>query len=103
MLLSDVPASLDWTAIGLAVVSVLMGGVLVLAGYVWNRTVKQMEDQHSNAVKLMDQVQASALGAIAEFRQQNREEHQTFINQLGAVERDVAYLKGRTEAGGKKS
>ena len=103
MSLSDVPASLDWTAIGLAVVSVLMGGVLVLAGYVWNRTVKQMEDQHSNAVKLMDQVQASALGAIAEFRQQNREEHQTFINQLGAVERDVAYLKGRAEAGGKKS
>lgn len=102
MKMSDLPASLDWTAIGLAVVSVLMGAVIVLAGYVWNRTVKQMEDQHATAVMLMDNVQKSALGAIAEFRQQNREEHQNFVNQLGAVEKDVAYLKGQAD-GNKKS
>lgn len=99
MIPTEISDSLDWTAIGLAVVSVLMGGVLTLAGYVWNRTVKQMESQHTTALELMNKVQASALGAISEFRQQNREEHQTFINQLGAVEKDVAYLKGKADGG----
>lgn len=102
MKLSDIHASLDWTAIGLAVMGVLMGGVITLAGYIWSRTVKQMENQHANALKIMDQIRQSALGAIAEFRQQNREEHQTFINQIGAVERDVAYLKGKAD-GNKKA
>lgn len=95
-----VNASLDTTAILLAVAGTLLGGLIVVAGYVWKRTVKAMEDQHASAIAMVNQVQEAAMTAIKEFREQNRHEHEAFESRFRAVEHDLAFMKGR-EAGEK--
>lgn len=73
-------AELNWTAIIMGINSFLITIVLVLGGYIWRK----------------------ALTDLDEFRSQNREEHKAFMDEIGSVKEDLAYMRGAAAAHDRK-
>lgn len=73
-------SALNWTSILLGVNSFLITVILALGGVIWRK----------------------ALTDLDEFRSQNREEHKAFMDEIGSVKEDLAYMRGAAAAAERK-